>query len=232
MIYDPAQPIAIIFNSIGDPVEYTRAAEAELTQSQTINLVLFILNRQQIFKYDIRAWKRTNQAYKTWDNFKHDFRKAHIEIRETGDTIDELRFHNANTIVDQMMACLQVDKDERNATVTQHATKLASANQANTTMESKINTVLTQVQALQLANTPNHGSNYGCGRGRRCGRGAGRGRGRARPSVPPTPKYFWTHGNCGHGSEECTYPANGHKKEASFAHMMSGSTYWCYNITK
>ena len=62
MIYDPAQPIDIIFNAIGNLVEYTRAAEIELTQSQTINLALVILNTQQIFKDNIRAWKRTNQS--------------------------------------------------------------------------------------------------------------------------------------------------------------------------
>ena len=62
MIYDPALSIDVIFNSTDDLVEYTRASEAELTQSQTINLALIILDRQQIFKDDIRAWKRTNQA--------------------------------------------------------------------------------------------------------------------------------------------------------------------------
>ena len=80
MIYNTAQPIDIIFNSIDNLVEYERVAEVELTQSQTINLALIILNRQIIFKDDIRARKRTNQAYKTWDNFKHDFREAHIEL--------------------------------------------------------------------------------------------------------------------------------------------------------
>ena len=87
--------------------------------------------------------------------------------------MDELGFHNANAIAYQMMAHLQVDKDEHTATSTQHATELASANQANTTMKSQMQTLLTQVQTLQLDNTPNHGSNYV--------RGAGRGRGRARP---------------------------------------------------
>ena len=53
MIYDSAQPIDTIFNAINDMVEYARAAEAELTQSQTINLALVILNRQQIFKDEI-----------------------------------------------------------------------------------------------------------------------------------------------------------------------------------
>ena len=131
MIYEPAQPINIIFNSIDNLAEYTRAAESELTQSQTINLTLFILKKQRIFKDNIRAWKRTNQAYKTWYNFKHDFHEAHLEIRETGGTIDELGFYNANTIVDHMMPRLQVDKDKRAAIDTQHTTALVSAKQCH-----------------------------------------------------------------------------------------------------
>ena len=228
MIYDPLQTINIIFNYIDDLVEYARTAEAELTHNKTINLALVILNMQKIFKDDIQAWKRKNQAYKTWDKFKHDFRECHLELRETGGTIDELGFHNANTIVDQMMARLQVDKDEHTATATQHATTLASTNQAKVTMESQMSTLLAQVQSLQLANTPNHGNNFSRGRGR----SAGRGREHAQPSTPRIPKHFWTHGNCNQGSEECTYPASGHKKEASFSHMTSGSTYRCYNITE
>ena len=106
MIYDTAQPIYIIFNTIDDLVEYARAAEAQLIQSQTINLALVILNRQQIFKDDIGAWKCTNHAYKTWENFKHDFREAHLELRDTGGKIEELGFHNANNIVDQVMVRL------------------------------------------------------------------------------------------------------------------------------
>ena len=144
MIYDPAQPIDIIFNSIDDVMEYAREAESELTQSKIINLALVILKKQRIFKDDIRAWKRTNQVYKTWENFKHDFRKTHLEIRETGGTINELGFHNANAIVNQMMARLHVENDERAATATQHANALASANQANSTMEPHIQTLLSQ----------------------------------------------------------------------------------------
>ena len=104
MINELAHPTDIIFNSIEDLVEYARAAEAKLTQSQTINLALVILNKQQIFKDDVSACKRTNYAYKMWINLKHNFRGAHLELRETGGTIYELGFHNAKAIVDQMMA--------------------------------------------------------------------------------------------------------------------------------
>ena len=89
MTYDPAQPIDIIFNSINDLVEYARAVEAELSQSQRVNLALVILHRQQIYKDNIRAWKRTDPAYKTWDNFNYDFQEAHRELRETYRTIDK-----------------------------------------------------------------------------------------------------------------------------------------------
>ena len=56
MIYDPEQPIDAIFNSIDDLMEYERASEAELIHKQKTNLALVILNKQRIFKDDIRAW--------------------------------------------------------------------------------------------------------------------------------------------------------------------------------
>ena len=130
------------------------------------------------------------------------------------------------------MSRLKIYEDERIATATQHATELASANQANATMEAQMQTLLTQVQALQLANTSNHGNNHVREHGRGRGRGAGRGCGRGRPSDPLTPKYCWTHGNCAHGIEECTYPDDGHSKDASFTHMIGVSTNRCYNINE
>ena len=235
MTLNPAQPIEIIFNSVDDLVESARADEAELTQIQTINLTVFILHRQRIIKDNIWAWKRTNPAYKTWENFKQEFREAHLELRETGRTIDELGFHNSNAIVDQRMVHPQIDKDECAATDTHHATKFASVNQANATMESHIKTILYQVQALQFTNTHGHQTNHRKSFGRRRGRGRGCGSskvtGYRQSSTPTTPKYCWTHRNCAHGSEGCTYPSDGHKKDATFAVMMGGDTIRCYSIT-
>ena len=114
--------------------------------------------------------------------------------------ISILVFHNANAIVNQMMAHLQVNEDKHVATGTQHATALASANQANAMMESQMPNIFAHVHALQLANTPKHGSNYSHGRGR--GRGASRGPWRSQPLAPHTSKYCWIHGNCNHGSKE------------------------------
>ena len=225
MIYDLSQPIDIIFNNIKDLVEYTRAAEAELTQSQTINLALVILNRQWIFKDDIRAWKRTNQAYKTWENFKDDFREAHLEFRETGGTIDELGFHNANAIIGQMMARLQINEEKCTSTATEHTTELTSANQANSTMESQMQTLLNQFQAFQRTNIPNHGKNYvrrrGCGR--RCG--AVRDLGCVWPLDTPTPKYCWIH--------QTSYMAakNAYTLPIDTRRMRPSRTWWAASTT-
>ena len=128
MTYNVAQPIDLIFNFIDNLVEYALAAKAELTQSQTINLALVILHKQRILKENIRAWKRTTLAYKNWEIFKHDFQEAHLELRETGGTIDEISFHNANAIIYQMMVRLKIDEDKCAAAAAQHATELTSTN--------------------------------------------------------------------------------------------------------
>ena len=40
-------------------------------------------------------------------------------------------------------------------------------------------------------------------------------------------KYCWTHGASNHNGEECHYPDKNHKKEATFADKMGGSTAFC-----
>ena len=40
---------------------------------------------------------------KTWNNFMDRFRTAHEELRYTGATIDELGYHSANAIVEQIL---------------------------------------------------------------------------------------------------------------------------------
>ena len=68
------------------------------------------------------------------------------------------------------MVRLQIKEDKHTATTAQHVTDLASANQANATMESQMQTLLSYFQAIQLANTHvnqnNYGNNLGRGRGR------------------------------------------------------------------
>ena len=81
IIYDPSQPIYIIFNSIDNLVEYAREAKSELTQIQTINIALLTINRQRIFKDNNRAWKRIDQRTKHEKKLNMTSTKAHLELR-------------------------------------------------------------------------------------------------------------------------------------------------------
>jgi hypothetical protein len=51
-------------------------------------------------------------------------------------------------------------------------------------------------------------------------------------SSPKERLYCWTHGSCAHKGIDCKNPKDGHKKEATFANMMNGSTKECYWIKK
>ena len=57
LIYNTSQTIDKVFNKIYYLVDYVIAADAELTEIQTISLILIILNKQIIFKDNIQTWK-------------------------------------------------------------------------------------------------------------------------------------------------------------------------------
>ena len=59
------------------------------------------------------------------------------------------------------MTRFQINEDNRTANAAQHATELVSANQANATMESQMQTLLSQVHSLQLSNTHGNQTNNG-----------------------------------------------------------------------
>ena len=64
IIYNPSQPITVIFNAINELDNYTFAADDELTEIKKINLALININKQRILKDNIHAWKFTTQVYK------------------------------------------------------------------------------------------------------------------------------------------------------------------------
>ena len=57
---------------------------------------------------------RKPQATKPWSNFIDHFRQAHQELRETDATVDELGYHSANAIVEQIVDQLRQEHDTSN----------------------------------------------------------------------------------------------------------------------
>ena len=107
LTYDVNEPIDIIFNAVEDLCEIADLAGCPYSPRQQVNIGYLILQKQPIFRSDVRKWMRKPTVDKTWPNFIDHFRQAHQELRDTDTTINELGFQSANAIVEQIVAALQ-----------------------------------------------------------------------------------------------------------------------------
>ena len=192
----------------------------------------------------------------TWLNFINHFRTAHQELRDTDATIDELGYHSANAIVEQIVDRLQSEETEETGISQEEYQPIVSQPppmptpaplpplaQANavvepnmTRMDQMMTNMTNMFETMQHNNAP-YGRGYGRGRGRgrpyQNNRGRGRGRGRAPPRQRTSGgSYCSTHGNCAHTGDVCETPGPNHNPEATFANMMGGSTHGCYWLTE
>ena len=110
--YDVSEPIDIIFNAVEDLCEIADLAGCPYSPRQQVNIGYLILQKQPIFRSDVRKWMRKTTVNKTWMNFIDHFRQAHQELRDTDTTINELGFQSANAIVEQIVAALQDESAE------------------------------------------------------------------------------------------------------------------------
>ena len=60
------------------------------TPSQIVNLGFIIMNSHHMLRSDVRKWLRKPVVDKTWANFKLHFTQAHIELRETSASANEM----------------------------------------------------------------------------------------------------------------------------------------------
>ena len=107
LTYDVSEPIDVIFNAVEDLCEIADLAGCPFSPRQQVNIAYLILQKQPIFRSDVRKWMRKPTADKTWLNFTAHFRQAHNKLRDTDTTINKLGFQNANAIVEQIVAALQ-----------------------------------------------------------------------------------------------------------------------------
>ena len=235
MVYDPNQPIDVIFEALSSLQTLYTAASTAMPPAHLINIALIVLTKQRIFKDEVRLWQRRDVADQTWTNFKTAFRQAHIELRASGGTIGEdLGYHNnGNAAIEQLLAHMEVREATAAATI-ERQTNLANATQAN--MTTQLQTMMQQITDLQQQQPPDNNNR---GRGRNNGRGQGRGnnRGRERRNTNERNnpnerrnnggRYCWSHGNCYHTSTQCTNQKDGHQTTATFQATMGGSTHNC-----
>ena len=116
MYYDVTHPIDIIFNKVEDLNDLSIAAHADYTEQQWINIAYVIINNTTKYQHYIRDWTRLPPVQKTWGNFKTHFRRAHQELKETGDLqVRETTFDSAN-LVQEVIDGVQLALNPPNAT--------------------------------------------------------------------------------------------------------------------
>jgi hypothetical protein len=117
MVYNPQQPIDVVFNAVEDYVDFADLGHQALSPQQTIGKAYVIINKTRRFKNDITAWNRLPEMQKTWPSFKDHFRRAHREFRESTDiTLEDsdLARNNANLVqqvVTGMQAAMAADSN-------------------------------------------------------------------------------------------------------------------------
>ena len=254
MSYSVSDPIDDIYNAIEDLCEIAEFAQTPYSPRQQVNIGYLILNKQPIFRSDVRKWMRKPLIDKTWANFMAHFRQAHQELRDTDTSMAELGFQSANAIVEQIVDRLREEEEnDVQAPPPMYAAPppaaiptafqppppppappfLSTQPQANAVVPADPNTAVLQAMMnnMQMMHDNMHRNHYqgrGRGRGRGPARGRGRGRGGNRNRNQQTSNYCHTHGNCAHTSRECNTPGDTHQVDATFANMMGGSQNRCF----
>jgi hypothetical protein len=207
---DVNQPIEIFYKQIEDAMEFADAGQTPYSPAQILSIAYQGIFRTGIFADDCKIWKRQQAGYKTWDQFKIDFRVAYKEYNEALDIAPRAAGFHAAGRVDSHESTIDAIANLATATAADR-TAVANLTDTNASLtkslaktNEKLITALTQVSTLtkQLAEL-------------RC-------------TTVATPferkHYCWTCGyRCDHSSWNCTTPAAGHQKRAKVADTMNGS---------
>jgi hypothetical protein len=100
-LYDPNQPIEMLFQKIQDARAFVVAGGQPYGASMIVNVAYTLVFNTGLFPDACRAWKSRAIAVKTWVQFKLDFATAHHEFHLTNQTAQQSGFHSANMKIEQ-----------------------------------------------------------------------------------------------------------------------------------
>ena len=230
--YVHADPIETVFDKIQDYANMAEAYGTTEPEVQLIEMGLIIVMNAVIFADDIGTWHNKTSSEKTWESFQEHFIEAQTTYKanrptETSSTLGYSP-EQANAVIPSKT---EEDLDAANAYIADLEATVASTHQANqvsipsttsSTTNDTLQLLLTKIKDLEdevKASKPN--SNNGSG-------SEGNKKKKNKQKEKKDRKYCWTHGSCAHNGTECNNPSEGHKKEATFANMLGGSTKDCY----
>ena len=201
----------MLFQQIEDAVVFAAAGQTPYSPEQVLNIAYQLIFRTGIFADDCKTWKRRPAPYKTWAQFKFDFKISYQEYSESRELSPGASGFGAEAPTTHQDETIDAIANLATATAADRTAvaNLMTTNAILTKEVAKVNekliAALLQVNVLtkQLATN------------------------RSTPDLAVSSgpvHYCWTCGYCClHASHNCPNPAAGHKKTAIRRETMGGS---------
>jgi hypothetical protein len=226
--WDPGTPIEILFTQIDLGQAYATAGNAPYTDTQLVRFGYTNVAANNRMELACRDWRAKPEAEKTWNNFRDDFKRAHLDLRLA--TTSGSAGYQGNHAQQEV-----AEEPASNATEA-YLVNLADAQIANNAQVTALAATITQLQQQLLAATTaianvqqSHRHQADNNSNRRNRRNTNN---NANNNTTNNERYCWTHGRRSHPSANCRSPADGHQNAATLANRMGGTNRYCPNTAK
>ena len=230
MTYNHADPLDVVFHAIDDYADMADAHGTTVSEDQLIHFASMILMKASIFADSFEKWN--DEQFKSWTLFQTFFTKAQATYKRARPT-ETTASHGysspppqANAVtpdpasalaeaeayiaqLEEAQALAQANRVGTPPPAPAPAPKKVSFTTPNDLLMEKLIAQMADLQAKVATKTPKNNKDK---------------------KTPKERLYCWSHGSCAHNGTDCKNPKEGHKKDATFSNMMSGSKKDCYWI--
>ena len=252
LIFHPADPMILLYNPIEKLRNMGESALIPYSENQLLDIGLTVLRNTRDFERALGDWEALPLDQKTWLKFKQHFMAAQQQLKAIrGPMMQQAGYHHVNHLAAQLCKDLE-DRHQEFLSVIQTLDPSSVAPTAAETQITSISDIMSPTQCINatttdmvqfemlkllrqmqqsmnnmpqtLAPAPATRLAPAPAPKRRINRKT---RDNANFPRRTTNQYCWTHGGCAHGSKDCSAPALGHWKEATFENRMGGSNAYC-----
>ena len=223
--YSHADPMEVIWDLLNEYADMAETYGTPIPDAQLISLATIVLMKANIFAEDIANWD--DEENKT---FQEHFSKAQATYKKSRptETTASLGYSSPSAnavsqpaypsdpkatpilIAEEYFAMAEA---QRLQAIKEEANQVTPVPPAQSNNDELVSKLIQQMAELIQGNKTKSGDK------------------KHKKKEKGERKYCFTHGCCAHSGADCKNPGENHKKEATFANMMGGSTKNCYWIT-
>ena len=240
-IFDIAQPLVELFNSIEELQEIATASESPYTDKQLVSLGMKLIRNMNDYEKARGEWMAKTSVNKNWTNFKNHFDDAYqylINLR--GDTMQSTSFQQHANLLRQQLHDLNQKREEDKSAIVQ------MVDDAKSSILSAISTPSLQLSEESVSSditSPTlpsvnsvHQDNVQLKMLQILEQIDSKLDGKLDSKEPDTKRartrrvldsYCWTHGAGNHKSCACRTKKEGHKDNATLDNRMDGNNAYC-----